>query len=158
MTLTVGKTTTNVTTSTLGNGALSFPVTVPAITSGQKTYAYEIGGLSLGNLKVTPAAGSGLAVYDSTDEEAVELTYKNVILGAKIYVPFKLADNSPILDRDGKPYLEGDYYWTGTVTCNRDYEVVGNGVNAKVISFSFCPLTASGTYTFAGAAWLHKAP
>ena len=147
-----------VTTSKLTNGSLTVQITVPTITSGTKSYSYEIGGLSLGNLKVTPAAGSGLAVYDSTDEEAVELTYKNVILGAKIYVPFKLADNSPILDRDGKPYLEGDYYWTGTVTCNRDYEVVGNGVNAKVISFSFCPLTASGTYTFAGAAWLHKAP
>ena len=151
----------NVTTTNLVNGTLTLKINVPTITSGTKTYSYEIGGLKLGDIKVTAQANSGLAVFDADDADAAELVYKNVTLGQQITVNVKTADNSEFMNGD-KVVWGSDYYWSGKVTSTyKEYPVNGYLSSAKVLYFSFCPtqtMALAGSYSFTGIEWLHTAP
>lgn len=151
----------NVTTTNLVNGTLTLKINVPTITSGTKTYSYEIGGLKLGDIKVTAQANSGLAVFDADDADAVELVYKNVTLGQQITVNVKMADNSEFMNGD-KVVWGSDYYWSGKVASTyKEYPVNGYLSSAKVLYFSFCPtqtMALAGSYSFTGIKWLHTAP
>ncbi len=151
----------NVTTTNLVNGTLTLKINVPTITSGTKTYSYEIGGLKLGDIKVTAQANSGLAVFDADDADAAELVYKNVTLGQQITVNVKMADNSEFMNGD-KVVWGSDYYWSGKVTSTyKEYPVNGYLSSAKVLYFSFCPtqtMALAGSYSFTGIEWLHTAP
>ena len=151
----------NVTTTNLVNGTLTLKINVPTITSGTKTYSYEIGGLKLGDIKVTAQANSGLAVFDADDADAVELVYKNVTLGQQITVNVKMADNSEFHSADGVVW-GSDYYWSGKVASTyKEYPVNGYLSSAKVLYFSFCPtqtMALAGSYSFTGIEWLHTAP
>ena len=149
-----------VTTSKLTNGSLTVQITVPTITSGTKSYSYEIGGLVLGDLKVVPEANSNLAVYDPKNASANELVYEDVILGQQITVAVKMADNSEFTNENGVVW-GSDYYWSGKVTNNyKPYAVKGYLDTAKVLYFSFCPIQSAsdGDYAFTGIEWLHTAP
>ena len=112
-----------------------------------KTYAYEIGGLSLGT--ITTDTVSALKVYSGAET-------KNVVLGQKVTAVIQMANANEFTNLDGSELNPSLHKWVYKVV-NGTYEpTYTNGVlssNCRFVTISYYPLHAGATYTVDGVSW-----
>lgn len=151
-----GAPTVTVTNGALTEGKLEATWTVePIRTTGNKTLAYELDGLVIGDITVTVDAAKGIKVVNGT--------YENVVLGETLTVAVKKADNKPFAG----PTIEdgcklSHYNWTCDLTSGGDTLKIENGAflngsNKHEVDFTFNPYHLSGTYTITNDNWVHTA-
>ena len=112
-----------------------------------KTYAYEIGGLSLGT--ITTDTVSALKVYSGAET-------KNVVLGQKVTAVIQMANANEFTNLGGSELNPSLHKWVYKVV-NGTYEpTYTNGVlssNCRFVTISYYPLHAGATYTVDGVSW-----
>ena len=132
------------------DGKTTVSITPATITSGQKTYEYEISGLEIGDVTVvTPDTG-----YKFSSKAPA--TVEDMVLGQTMTVVF-----TP----EAGQFMNGDevvngakYYWTGTYT-EPTYSQVENDITgildstSTYVTITFCPV-AGGNASISGAAWV----
>ena len=115
-----------------------------------KTYNYEIGGLSLGTVKV--AAGNGLKVFSGAEA-------KNVVLGEKVTAQIQMANANKFTNLDGSALDYTKHVWVYTLstpsTIGYTKQFTGGVLSPDylTVTVSFYPLHASTTYTVSGDSW-----
>lgn len=132
------------------NGKTTVSITPATITSGQKTYEYEISGLEIGDVTVV-AADTGYK-FSSKAPATVE----DMVLGQTMTV---------VYTPDAGQFMNGDevvngakYYWTGTYT-EPTYSHVVNDITgildstSTYVTITFCPV-AGGNASISGVEWL----
>lgn len=136
------------------NGVIEVKFTPSTITSGTKTYNYEIDGLAIGTVNVTEAADSGRVVTSVTPDEAL-------ILGQKVTVTLRTDDNTAFEYATDGCDLYSHYDWVAELVHNgnsTDYDVTGSLDSTEhVVTFEFYPWHINETYTIANATWEHNA-